>query len=45
MDEFGEAARANMQRLIEEHEAHRREREERTQRGFWNRLLRPRGAA
>ena len=45
IDEFGKAARANMQRILDDHAARRREREERAQRSFWNRLLRARRAA
>ncbi len=43
--EFSEFARANMQRILDEVAARRREREERAERRFWSRLLRSRRAA
>jgi DNA replication initiation complex subunit (GINS family) len=39
LDEFSEAARANMQRILDEVDARRREREQRASRSIWNRLL------
>lgn len=39
-DEFGRFARENMQRILDDIAARRREREERAaRRGFWSRLL------
>jgi hypothetical protein len=45
VDERGRAARANMQRVIDEIDARQREREERAQRRVWRRLLPRRHAA
>ncbi|MEX1357692.1 MAG: hypothetical protein WD981_03620 [Gaiellaceae bacterium] len=45
IDEFGRAARENMQRILDEVEDRRREREERASRSLWQRLLPFRRAA
>jgi len=39
LDEFSEAARANMQRILDDVDARRRGREQRAGRSFWDRLL------
>jgi hypothetical protein len=45
LDEFSRAARANMQRILDEVEERRREREQRARRSLWRRLLSFRRAA
>jgi hypothetical protein len=45
IDEFGRAARENMQRILDEADARRREREQRANRSLWQRLLPFRRAA
>jgi hypothetical protein len=45
IDEFGRAARENMQRILDEADARRREREQRANRSLWQRLLSFRRAA
>jgi hypothetical protein len=45
LDEFSRAARANMQRILDEVEERRREREQRARKSLWRRLLSFRRAA
>ena len=42
INEEGRAARENMQRILDDSAARRREREERAARSFWRRLFQPR---
>ena len=39
LDEFSDAARANMQRILDDLRVRQRAREQRANRGFWERLL------